>query len=198
MRSNNYFFLVFVWLLISVLIQSNYAQNSNVLLTPKEHFGFEPGSDRMLFNYQKLINYLKILDAKSSRLKLVEIGTSPLGLKIYIAFISSEQNIDKLDRLKEINRIETEIKDRFGKLPTNVLRILKWIKIKISAESLGIRKVDEGIQSFTCEFENALSKDQIRRLVTNIKDLKFSYKNEILNVSVPRDAIFNFLETCKN
>lgn len=108
------------------------------------------------------------------------------------------RRISSVENLEEINRIENEIKDRFGNLPLNVIRILKWAKIKILAENIGIRKVDEGIQSFTCEFENILSKDQIRRLVTNIKGLKFSYKNEILNVSVPRNSIFDFLETCRN
>jgi transcription-repair coupling factor len=108
------------------------------------------------------------------------------------------RRISSVENLEEINRIENEIRDRFGNLPLNVIRILKWAKIKISAEHLGIRKVDEGIQSFTCEFEKTLSKDQIRKLVTNIKDLKFSYKNEILNVSVPRDVILDFLETLNN
>jgi len=106
------------------------------------------------------------------------------------------RKISSAENLEEVNRIEDEIKDRFGKLPPNVIRILKWAKIKISAESLGIRKVDEGIQSFTCELENTLSKDQIRKLVSNIEGIKFSYKNEVLNVSVPRDTIFEFLETC--
>jgi len=105
------------------------------------------------------------------------------------------RRISSAENLEEVNRIEDEIKDRFGKLPPNVIRILKWAKIKISAESLGIRKVDEGIQSFTCELESTLSKDQIRKLVSNIERIKFSYKNEVLTVSVPRDSIFDFLET---
>lgn len=106
------------------------------------------------------------------------------------------RRISSAENLEEVKRIEDEIKDRFGKLPSNVIRILKWAKIKTSAESLGISKVDEGIQAFTCEFENSLSKDQIRKLVTNIKGLKFSYKNKTLTVSVPRDTIFEFLKTC--
>ncbi len=72
--------------------------------TPEQHFGFKPGTDRMLFNYESLISYLKKLDASSPRLKLVEIGESPMGRKMYIAFISSEENIANLDNLKEINR----------------------------------------------------------------------------------------------
>jgi hypothetical protein len=58
----------------------------------------------MLFDYEELISYLQKLDAASDRLKLVEIGRSPLGKPMYVAFISSEGNINRLDRLKDINR----------------------------------------------------------------------------------------------
>jgi hypothetical protein len=72
--------------------------------TPEAYFGFKPGADRMLFNYEQLIGYLQKLEAVSPRLKLIEIGKSPLGRTIYIAFISAPENIKNLDALKAINR----------------------------------------------------------------------------------------------
>lgn len=72
--------------------------------SPLDHFGFQPGSDRNLFTYEQLINYLKMLDEDSPRLTLTEIGKSPMGKTMYIAFISSEENINHLDILKEYNR----------------------------------------------------------------------------------------------
>lgn len=72
--------------------------------TPEKHFGFKPGADRMLFGYEELIGYLQKLAAASPRLKLVEIGKTPLGKKMYIAFFSSAENIKNLGKLKEINR----------------------------------------------------------------------------------------------
>lgn len=72
--------------------------------TPEQHFDFKPGADRMLFDYEALIGYLEKLEAASPRLKLVEIGLSPLGKKMYIAFISSAENIKNLGKLKNINR----------------------------------------------------------------------------------------------
>jgi hypothetical protein len=71
---------------------------------PAEFFGFEPGADRMLFNYEPLIAYLQQLEQVSGRIELREIGTSPMGKPIYIAFISSPENIARLDELKDINR----------------------------------------------------------------------------------------------
>jgi len=95
---------LFFFLWGSVSLQATTAQSSPPVLTPAEHFGFKPGADRMLFDYEELTSYLQKLDAASPRLKLVEIGKSPLGKPMYIAFVSSEDNINRLDRLKEINR----------------------------------------------------------------------------------------------
>jgi hypothetical protein len=74
------------------------------ITTPETFFGFKPGTDRMLFDYNQLINYLKRLDASSPRLKMIHIGNSSFSKPMYIAFISSEENIKNLDRLRTINR----------------------------------------------------------------------------------------------
>lgn len=78
--------------------------NAQNLQTPEQFFGFKPGADRMLFTYEKLIEYLKIADQGSDRLKMEEIGKSPMGKPIYIAFFSSKENIANLNKLKEINK----------------------------------------------------------------------------------------------
>ncbi|MCK4747925.1 MAG: hypothetical protein KAT15_12835, partial [Bacteroidales bacterium] len=76
----------------------------NAQQKPLDYFSFEPGSDRNLFTYEELIDYLQSLDAASDRLKMVEIGKSPQGRSMYIAFLSSADNLARLDELKEINR----------------------------------------------------------------------------------------------
>jgi hypothetical protein len=74
------------------------------VISPEQHFGFTPGSDRNLFTYESLINYLKILDSASDRLELREIGRSPMGRPMFIAFISDAGNISRLEELKLVNR----------------------------------------------------------------------------------------------
>jgi len=74
------------------------------LTKPADLFGFEPGSDRNLFTYEQSIEYLQKLDGESDRIYLEEIGTSSMGRPMYIAFISSAENISRLDELKTINR----------------------------------------------------------------------------------------------
>lgn len=71
---------------------------------PEKHFGFIPGSDYNLFSYAEMTDYLMKLDKASPMVSMEEIGTSPMGRKMYIVFISSEKNIKNLPKLREINR----------------------------------------------------------------------------------------------
>jgi hypothetical protein len=86
-----------------LLIAGAWAQKA-VLTTPAGFFGFEPGADRKLFTYEQMVSYLEELDRQSGRVLMEQIGTSPMGKPIYIAFISSEENIANLEALKKVNR----------------------------------------------------------------------------------------------
>lgn len=90
-------------LIALLLIGANsWAQNN--IPTPESHFGFEPGCDKMLFDYSALINYLQKLETVSPKIKMERIGTSPMGKPMYVTFISSEKNIQNLNGLKRINK----------------------------------------------------------------------------------------------
>jgi hypothetical protein len=112
--------LVFISTIIFLLTVNSVAQSTNSIQTPKEFFGFTPGEDGMLFTYEELISYLQILDEASPRLKLVEIGKTPLERPMYIAFISSEENVSNLNELQIINRelalnpnLDEEIREKY-------------------------------------------------------------------------------------
>jgi hypothetical protein len=118
--------LSFIFLFtIIILVTFSYVQNSYAteIVAPEKYFGFKPGADGMLFTYEALIEYLQKLDAVSPRLELREIGLSPMKKKMYIAFFSSEENINNLDSLKAINKKlaldpnipEAERKDKINK-----------------------------------------------------------------------------------
>ena len=87
----------------------------NAQQKPLDYFSFEPGSDRNLFTYEELIDYLQSLDAASDRLKMVEIGKSPQGRSMYIAFLSSADNLARLDELKAF--LETRLADLMAGRP---------------------------------------------------------------------------------
>lgn len=109
----------FIVLILSLLIypfciQTLYSQNQP-LKSPVDYFGFIPGDEGMLFDYEQLIDYLVLLDHNSDRLELRLIGNSPLGKPMYALFISSESNIRNLDNLAQINKqlaINSEIPEQ--------------------------------------------------------------------------------------
>lgn len=98
-----FFLFWFSWFLTSALFPVTQT-GPETLQTPEKFFGFKPGADRMLFNYETLINYLKYLDKSSPNLTLTEIGKSPMDKPMYLVFISNKENIQNLDKLKEINK----------------------------------------------------------------------------------------------
>ena len=104
MKKPNLLRLSILFIIVAAFATSEQLFSQSEIPGPEEHFGFVPGSDRMLFTYEQLIDYLVKLDKASPMLKLVENGHSPMGRKMYIAFISSEKNINNLERLRKINR----------------------------------------------------------------------------------------------
>jgi len=92
------------FLLLFVLISPNSVIHAQTGKSPSEYFGFEPGSDRNLFDYDQMIAYFRQLDEASPRVMMKEIGKSSMGKEMYMLFISSPENLAKLDRYKEINR----------------------------------------------------------------------------------------------
>ena len=90
---------VFAWMTLSIPVEGETA-----IPEPAAHFGFQPGADGVLFDYEQLIAYLEKLDAASPRVKLQAIGRTPMGRPMYILFVSSEKNIEDLEALKAVNR----------------------------------------------------------------------------------------------
>ncbi len=97
-------FLLPVCILLICVSTISAASTGNDIVKPEVHFGFKPGADRKLIDYEELMEYLRELASASSRIKLVNIGKSPMGRDIYTAFISSQENIARLEELREINR----------------------------------------------------------------------------------------------
>lgn len=81
------------------------AQTAPRITTPKEALnGSEPGDDYFLANYDQTTAYWKKLAAESDRMKLVSLGKSVEGRDIWMAVISSPENLKKLDHYVDIDR----------------------------------------------------------------------------------------------
>ena len=71
---------------------------------PKDHFGFAPGDDYKLADYGQISGYFLKLAAASDRIRVVEFGRSSEGRPMYVAFLSSPENLARLERYREISR----------------------------------------------------------------------------------------------
>lgn len=71
---------------------------------PKDHLGYEPGTDFKLASWTEISGYFQKLAAATDRMRLVEYGKTSMGKPSYMAFISSPENLRDLDRYKDINR----------------------------------------------------------------------------------------------
>jgi hypothetical protein len=96
--------LSILFLVCATLSTFAIAQSSSEIRSPESVFGFVPGSDRQLVDYGELVGYLFELAAASDRVEMREVGLSPLGRKMYVAFISTPENLIRLDELQEINK----------------------------------------------------------------------------------------------
>jgi len=70
--------------------------------TPESSLGYEVGDDFQLATYEESIQYFQALDAASDRLELRQVGVSSFGRPVYLALISSSENLANLGRYREI------------------------------------------------------------------------------------------------
>ena len=71
--------------------------------SPEKFFGFQMGADRKLANWDRLLEYYRVLDKASDKMQVMELGKTSEGRPYIAIFISSPANLGKLDHYKQIN-----------------------------------------------------------------------------------------------
>jgi glutamine amidotransferase-like uncharacterized protein len=79
---------------------------------PEDVFGFEPGADYKMADYEQVMTYYRQLSKASDRVRLRNIGTTVLGRSMPLLIISSDENLKNVDRWREIS--ETLARARIG------------------------------------------------------------------------------------
>jgi len=72
--------------------------------SPRDVLGFTPGEDYKLADFRQLQDYFQKLDAASDRVRVSSAGTSTEGNDMLVALISSEANLAKAERYREISK----------------------------------------------------------------------------------------------
>ena len=89
--------LVFILLLAAFI-----SVNSQTLKSPDEFLGYKVGSDYKIADYQTISKYFKYLSESSQKIHYEIIGKTSLGADMFMAIISSEENIKNLEKYKSI------------------------------------------------------------------------------------------------
>lgn len=73
--------------------------------TPKEFFGQQPGDDRVMIRWDRLCDYYRSLAAVSDRMLLEEMGKTSDGNDFLILYVSSPENLAKIEEYREISML---------------------------------------------------------------------------------------------
>ena len=128
MRSRSYLFCLLAPLLL-------YSSAFGQIPSPEEVIGFQMGADYKIADYTEITDYLKLLDEKSDRVQIQQIGTSVLGKPLYLLFISSAENLKNLEKWRTISE------------KLSRARIDEKEALKLSQEGKAIVWIDGGIHS---------------------------------------------------
>lgn len=91
-------------LLFLATITPVVAQKTAHAPTPSEFLGFEVGADRKLADYRQIASYFKALAAASDRVEIEVLGKTTLGEEMFMAVISTPENLRNKARYQEIAR----------------------------------------------------------------------------------------------
>lgn len=69
---------------------------------PSEFLGFEVGADRKLADYKQIAKYFQALKVASPRVEIQVLGKTTLDEDMFMAIISSEENIRNLKHIKDV------------------------------------------------------------------------------------------------
>ena len=95
---------------------------SNTIPTPESFFGFRLGSDRKIARWDKIVDYFNLLDDRSEKIRVINMGATTEGNPFLLAIISSADNLVHLDELKRIN---AQIADPRGLSQDRINRLIK-------------------------------------------------------------------------
>jgi hypothetical protein len=108
--------------------------------TPEDFFGFRLGSDKKIARWDKIIDYFKLLEKESEKLKVINMGPSTMGNPFLLVFISSPENLANMERLSEVN---ARISDPRGITEPDIKKLIEEGKAVI-CQSMSLHATEIG------------------------------------------------------
>jgi hypothetical protein len=91
-------------LLLATIATPLLAQKGSHVPTPSEFLGFEVGADHKLADYRQISSYFKALSGASDRVQIEVLGKTTLGEEMFMAVISTADNLRNKAKYQEIAR----------------------------------------------------------------------------------------------
>jgi hypothetical protein len=104
--------------------------------TPEEIIGFAPGTDLMLADYGQITAYFQALAEASDRVILEQVGESSRGKPMYLALISTSENLANRQRYQEISRrlaLAKDLTEEEARQLADEGKAIVWIDIGLHA-----------------------------------------------------------------
>jgi hypothetical protein len=79
-------------------------QSSPALRTPEEYLGFKVGADNKLARWERIVEYMRLAEAATPRVRVRELGKTTQGNPFIAVEIASAETMKDLDRFKRLQR----------------------------------------------------------------------------------------------
>jgi len=96
--------LISIFLLLLLIFSSEFVISGSSIPTPKDVIGFTIGDDYKLASYSDAVNYFRILEKTSSRVRVYNAGKTSFGKDMLYLVITSEDNLRRVDEYAEVSK----------------------------------------------------------------------------------------------
>src|SRR5262245_32959585 len=120
---------------------------SQTIASPESFFGFRMGADRKLARWDKMVEYYKLLERQSPKIKVVDMGSTTMGNPFLALFISSPANLAQLEQLRQIN---SRLSDPRGVPEAEIKRLVAQGKVFI-VQSMGLHSSEVASSQMAAE-----------------------------------------------
>ncbi len=103
-RSPRFSLRLLACLLLALLLAATAGPAAGSIPTPEEFAGFRMGAEGKLVRWERIVEYLNLVDRVSDRVVVEELGKSTRGNPFLIAIITSPRNLARLDEIKATQR----------------------------------------------------------------------------------------------
>jgi len=143
------------------------AEAQKKITSPNDFFGFELGSDKKMARWDKIVDYFKLLESESRKIKVINMGPSTEGNPFLLVIISAPDNLANLDRLQEVN---ARISDPRGIAEAEIKKLVKEGKA-VMCQSMSLHATEIGGTQMAPELTyDLLTRDdeEAQRILNNV------------------------------